>query len=247
MTSDSPDSAELGRADANSRSLPKSEAIERLTSGMRSVRDELARLLAVLEGLLGAPDGQPDVEDALFERLLERCRERLAQTRQELFEAELDKNLLHEELAKRERHAAGQEARIAALEERAAELEARLREQEERTPIVPSHLGSALGDAVDEIQKALSGLDNPLIDYGLRELDLESQVNLAVGGDQKLRLRFPGLNEKVDPHQLSRLSLRLCPIPKSLTSPDGGAIVGDRPVGPGDVGAGPEARAAQDE
>jgi hypothetical protein len=76
-------------------------------------------------------------------------------------------------------------------------------------------LASALGDAVDAIQGGLTSLRNPLIDYGLQEFDLETQVNVEVGGDGRLQIRFPGFNEAVNAQSLSRLSLRLRPIPKA--------------------------------
>jgi hypothetical protein len=105
-------------------------------------------------------------------------------------------------------------ASIRELEQRAGELEALLAAQERRAPILASHLAAALGDAVDEIQRGLTALDSPLVDYALQELEVESSVNLEVGEDRRLRIRFPGLHERVDPANLSRLKLRLVPIPK---------------------------------
>lgn len=109
---------------------------------------------------------------------------------------------------------------IRELERRARELEARLAEQERRRPIPASHLAAALGDAVDQIQRGLSAIDCPLADYALQELELESSVNLEVDEDRRLRIRFPGFYEDVDPANLSRLKLRLRPVPKARRCDD---------------------------
>jgi hypothetical protein len=76
-------------------------------------------------------------------------------------------------------------------------------------------LGAALGQAVDAIQQALTSLDNPHIDYGLQEFDLQTYVNLQLDDKGQLLIRFPGVNENIATQNLSNLQMRLRPIPKT--------------------------------
>jgi predicted RNase H-like nuclease (RuvC/YqgF family) len=210
---------------ALSSKLRPEQAITTFRSLLRTLRDRLMELVARIDELLGLPPGPtepPDPGDddtALLKKTLDQFRQSLAEARQRLFDAKQDKSLAQRALAEREQHIVRQQAQIADLQRRIDELETRLRDAEQRQPIEPAGLGSALGNAVDAIQQGLTSLDNPLIDYGLQQLDLETQVNLEIGSNGRLLIRFPGLNEAVNPQNLSRVCLRLQPIPKGQVEP----------------------------
>lgn len=218
---------ELKAEEVLSSKLRPKQAIPAFNNLLRTLRERLLELVARIDALLGIQPEQPNPtgdDAALLEKMLDQCRQSLAEARQKLFDAEQDKALAQRALAEREQHIARLQAQISDLQTRNDELEGRLRDAEQRRPIEPAGLGSALGNVVDSIQQGLTALDNPLIDYGLQQLDLETQVNLEVGANGRLLIRFPGLNETVNPQNLSRICLRLHPIPKSATeepTPDG--------------------------
>jgi hypothetical protein len=166
-----------------------------------------------LPGISGASPSPPDNDTEL-----ELCRRALAEASQRLFECGLETTNLARALAERDGFIATQQRRIADLEGQVGGLEARLRDLEQRRAVEAPVLGAALGQAVDAIQQGLTTLDNPLVDYGLQELDLEAPVNLEIGAENQILLRFPGFSEPVAKENVSRLCLRLRPIPKTQQS-----------------------------
>ncbi|HST20607.1 MAG TPA: hypothetical protein VLR90_05795, partial [Blastocatellia bacterium] len=152
---------------------------------------------------------------------LEICRNQLSQTQQALATCEQNQASLRRTLEEREQFIKEQQAVISALQKRINALEEIINEDGQRVPVEPSRFGMALGDAVDAIQQGLTNLQNNFVDYGLQELDIQTQVNLQVSRDGQLQIRFPGLNEQVSPQNLSQLQFRLRPIPKSQKNQEG--------------------------
>jgi hypothetical protein len=189
-----------------------------------------SRLRDLLDGIMRRLDELKRSQSSSDPKDLEACRQQLNQTQQALATAEQNQALLRRTLQEREQFIRDQQVLISELQKRINGLEEIIRETGQRATIEPMRLGTALGDAVDAIQQGLTNLHNRFVDYGLQELDLQTQVNLQVSNDGHLLIRFPGLNEQVAPQNLSQLQLRLRPIPKSQQNQDGKSETGRQTI-----------------
>jgi hypothetical protein len=191
--------------------LSDEEALVVLSKGITEVHVGLVGYDEELRTILGIEEPDPD----LCAKRLDQYRLALARTEQELHSAEDKNRELSATIADYQGTIANNRARIDGLQAQTNALEAQLKELEHRTTVEPAGLGAALGQAVDAIQQALTSLDNPHIDYGLQEFDLQTYVNLQLDDKGQLLIRFPGVNENIAAQNLSNLQMRLRPIPKT--------------------------------
>ncbi len=205
----------LAKLVESSARLSDEEALTFLNQGMAEVHAGLAGYDRELRTVLGIEEPDSD----LCAKRLDQCRLALARTEQALHGAEAEIRGLRATIVDYEGMIVNNRAHIDGLQARTNALEAQLSELEQRTAVEPAGLGAALGQAVDAIQQALTSLNNPHIDYGLQEFDLQTHVNLQVAGNGQLLIRFPGVNENIAAHNLSNLQMRLRPIPKSQQHP----------------------------
>ncbi|MBC8159624.1 MAG: hypothetical protein H7Z42_00270 [Roseiflexaceae bacterium] len=186
------------------RRLKPAEAAPALRKQLGVYHEVLAPHIAGLGDALDLDDS--DV--SLLRSRLEQCQRDLTEAQAELFK-------LRQEQQFWQRDAAERQATIDDLQRQNNAQAERLREFEGRVSTEPVNFGLALGQAVDAIQQGLTSLANPYVDYGLQEFDLQTQVNLQLDDQQRLTIRFPGVNEQIAPQNLSQLQLRLRPIPKT--------------------------------
>jgi Sec-independent protein translocase protein TatA len=201
----------LGKTLDETSRMTADKAAPLMRDRLNEYRDRLQPIHQNLDNALDIP--QEDAE--LLRRQLDQCRASLAKTQQQLYDTEQRNAQLERTLDEREGFVTRQQEQIDDLQRRNNELETRIGELEQRSAIDPEGFGSALGKAVDAIQQGLTTLENPYIDYGLQEFDLDTQVNLQINDRGKLLIRFPGVNEAIAPQNLSQLQMRLRPIPKS--------------------------------
>ncbi|MCU0491007.1 MAG: hypothetical protein MUD01_05445 [Chloroflexaceae bacterium] len=167
-------------------------------------QDGLLALFPRLNAALDMPADDPEV----LRKKLAQCQADLAEAQQALFKTQQENRNLRQELDKRQ-------GLIDELQKENSALKGQLAEFQGRVSTNPSEFGAALGQAVDAIQQGLTSLDNAFVDYGLQELDLQTQVNIQLDERKQLSIRFPGLNEQIAPQNLTQLNMRLRPIPKS--------------------------------
>ena len=202
---------ELANLVERSAKLPDEEALAFLGQGMAEVHVGLADYDEELRTILGIEEADPD----LCAKRLDQCRLALARTEQELHNAKAEIRGLRATIVDYEGTITNTRARIDEMQARTNALESQLQEMEQRSAVEPAGLGAALGQAVDAIQQGLTSLNNPQIDYGLQEFDLQTHVNLQLTDKGQLQIRFPGIKENIAVQNLSNLQMRLRPIPKT--------------------------------
>jgi hypothetical protein len=193
----------LTKADSLLPGDPKDNAPE-IRKLLASYHTGVLELLPRLNRALDMGEDDPEV----LRKKLVQCQTDLAEAQQALFKTQQENQNLRQDSERRQKL-------LDEVQARNAVLEARINEFEQRVSTEPATFGAALGKAVDAIQQGLTSLENPFVDYGLQELDLQTQVNLQFSDTGQLQIRFPGLNEPIAPQNLSQLQLRLRPIPKS--------------------------------
>ena len=86
----------------------------------------------------------------------------------------------------------------------------------------PEDFVSAIRHTVDSLQTRLSQLDNPLVDFIIKDFRLEARAFVEVDELGLLKYRFVRPEDDIDPQLLSRITLDIAPLPRE----------GDRPQGP---------------
>ncbi len=184
------------------------EEMQRSAQALLALEDQLQRSLDMV------PDDPRDQIDVL-QKKLDLSRKQLAEAQEKFYQLDLEHQQAQRTIGDRDTLIQKLQLQLAGLQQDNEKLQARLAELEQRAAIDPAGLGAALGEAVDAIQKGLTELKNPHVDYGLQEFDLQTQVNLQVNTKGELLIRFPGVNEQVPAQNLSHLQMRLRPIPKA--------------------------------
>lgn len=79
----------------------------------------------------------------------------------------------------------------------------------------PDDFASGVQHSVDELQQRLSTMSNPISNFAVRGLKLETSVFVQITALGSIEYRFVQPGDKVDASALSRLTLDLVPVPKA--------------------------------
>ena len=103
---------------------------------------------------------------------------------------------------------------LTSLREENLQLKQQLQKVLERPPRSPDDFATAVSHSVDNLQQRLSDMHNPVSNFAVREMSIETNVHVDVTPLGTIDYRFVQPGDNVEPHKLSKLKLTLCPIPK---------------------------------
>lgn len=78
----------------------------------------------------------------------------------------------------------------------------------------PDDFSTALSHSIDSLQTRLSQMKNPISNFAVRELTLETNVHIEVTELGTIDYRFVGPGDDIPPENLSKLKINLVPLPK---------------------------------
>ena len=78
----------------------------------------------------------------------------------------------------------------------------------------PDDFSTALSHSIDSLQTRLSQMKNPVSNFAVRELTLETNVHVEVTELGTIDYRFVGPGDDIAPEKLSKLKINLVPLPK---------------------------------
>jgi len=78
----------------------------------------------------------------------------------------------------------------------------------------PDDFATALTHSVDSLQTRMSQMKNPVCNFAIREMTLETNVHIEVTELGTIDYRFIGPNDDIKPEKLSKIRINLVPLPK---------------------------------
>lgn len=95
-----------------------------------------------------------------------------------------------------------------------AKLQKELKEAKEKAARTPDDFVTAIQHSVDSLQSKLSNMKNPVSDFVVSEFSIDTKVFVDVSDYGTVDYRFVEPGDNYDPELLSRLSLKIQPVPK---------------------------------
>ncbi len=108
-------------------------------------------------------------------------------------------------------------AELATTKQQNAQLRQQLEEATKKPPRTPDDFVTAIKHSVDSLQGKLSEMQNPISDFVVSEFNIDTRVFVDVTELGTINYRFIQPGDDLDPMMLSRLNLKIQPVPKETT------------------------------
>ena len=105
-------------------------------------------------------------------------------------------------------------AEVLKLQQQVQQLKLQLKEALDKPVRTPDDFASAISHSMDTLQTRLGQLSNPLSNFAVRDMELETNVVVDVTPLGTIDYRFVQPGDDIPAHQLSKLKLSLSPVPK---------------------------------